>query len=674
MVDRRRVNVNNLKHIRLTNEMEVITLGEVINSCESLKVKYAQERQNTENTWKDAWAIYLTTPEAKQYAESRVIDVVGNVDFNWRHKLVTAKAFETVETIVSYMMSSFFPNQKWFDFSPRVHIPHPEWRSIVEANRKFIDLKLDSENFRSVFENFIRELCITGSAGISMPWRTEVKDSFTNTLVQRDDGTTLVIPKRDVDVVKHAPDLEVISVLDFYFDPEIHDPNRSNVIRRFSISRGDLLELVKSNKYPLANIEKIRDDFITGSDTLLDNNTFDINLMVGISSAESLDGDTGNTSTNTFIGNNLIEVFEFWGDIVVKNLEFKDVHIVWTGKHLLVLEQNPYWSGKPFVFGTYVKITGTPYGIGCLQPVLSSLYQQNILMSRRADGITVVSDPMFTVLADGVTDMDEVYTAPGHKIPVVSHDAIRPIEMDRDQSLSVNEQSILEQLVDKATGTGPFIGVGAGRSAERVTAQEIQAQRDAGGNRLNGIYSHIERTSMIPFLNKYRELCRQFILEPESVMMSVNGLDVEVLFGPDLLQFPMSVRALGAGHISDKEFELRQLLDWINLVVSVEGFSSLLSVTHRLEILRALTEKMIPDLVEKVIPTSQQLLQANQDQQALIQQQQAATAPPQDPTQQLRDSAQFVGGQPAVNSIDEAMLTGRSEEQIQQIAAALGLS
>lgn len=674
MVDRRRLNVNDLKHIRLTNQVELITLSEVINSCESLKVKYAQDRQSIENTWKDAWAAYLTTPEAKQYAESRMIDVVGNIDFNWRHKLVTAKAFETVETIVSYMMSSFFPNDKWFDFDAKVHIPHPEWRQIIEANRKFISLKLEAENFQSAYENFIRELCITGTAGISMPWRTEVKDSFTNTIVQRDDGTTLVVPKREIDVTKHAPDLEVISVLDFFFDPEIHDPNRSNVIRKFSISRGDLLELVKSNKYPLAKIEDIRDDFVGGSEDRSANlSDFDMGLMVGIPSNESLDGDTGNTITSSFVGNGLVEVFEFWGDLVVKNIEFKDIHVVWTGRHLLLIEQNPYWSGKPFIFGTYVRITGTPYGIGCLQPVLSSLYQQNVLMSRRADNISVNSDTMFTVLADGVTDMDEVYTAPGHKIPVTTHDAIKPLQLTTDQSLSVNEQSILEQLVDKATGTGPFIGVGAGRTAERVTAQEIQAQRDAGGNRLNGVYSHIERSSMRPFLEKYRELCRQFILEPESIMMSINNIDTEVLFGPDLLQFPMSVRALGAGHIADKEFQLRQLLDWINLVVSIEGFSSLLDVNNRLEILKALTEKMVPDFVDRFIPSSQQLLQRNMDQQSLLQQQQVASVG-EDPVQQLRGSAEFVGGQPAVNAIDESIATGQSEQQIQQIAQALGLS
>lgn len=672
-MDDRPLNIRDFKHIRLTSKAERITLGDVVKTCETLKQKYHNERQTVEQQWKDAWAAYLTTPEATQYAESRTIDVVGNVDANWRHKLHTAKAFETVETIVSYLQSSFFPNQKWFDFEPRIHIPNPDWKQIVEANRKFVDLKLDGDNFRSKHRQYLREMCITGTAGLSMPWRTEVKDTLTNTVITGPGGEILVVPRREVEVTKHSPELKVMSVLDFYLDPEIDDPNRSNLIRRFVMSRGDLINLIESKKYPLARLDQIRRDSLI-TDNLRDE-SFKLNLMVGITAADSLDGTTGNVLLGSSSGNQNVELFEFWGDIVIKNIEFKDVQIVWSGRHVLLFNQNPYWSGKPFQFGTYIGITGTPYGIGALQPVLSDLYQQNILMSRRADNISVNSDSMYTVLADGVTDISEVYTAPGHVIPVTTHDAIQPLQLTTDQSLSVQEQGILEQIIDKAAGTGPFIGVGAGRAAERVTAEEIQAQRDAGGNRLNGVYSHIEETSMIPFLQKYRELLRQFIVSPEPMMMQMGSFDIEVVFGPDLLQFPMSVKALGAGHISDKEFELRQLTQWIQLVMSIEGFASLIGESERLAILQALTEKMIPDLANKVIPSLDTLLQRNQDnQQLLAQQQEALVSPAAQAEQQLQDSAQFVGGQPAVNAIQEGVATGQSEQQLQAIAEALRLN
>ena len=671
MPDDRALDVNNLKHILLTNKRERITLGDVNKTCHTLLRKYRDERASLENIFKDSWAAYLTTPEATEYANNRVLDVVGNIDHNWRHKLHTAKAFETVETIVSYLYSSFFPNKKWFDFEPRLHIPNPDWKTIVEINRRFVDLKLDAEKFKSIFRKYLRELTITGTAGISMPWRTEVKDTMTNTVIDVN-GETIVVPRREAMVVKHSPELDILSVLDFYLDPEISDPNRSNLIRRFTMSRGDLINLVASKRYPLAKLHDIRRDSLLTDDVETEN--FQLNLMVGINQFDSPDATSGNVLVGNSFGNNNVEVFEFWGDIIIRNLEFKDVHIAWTGEHILLFEQNPYWSGKPFQFGTYIGITGTPYGIGALQPVLSDLYQQDILMSRRADNISVNSDTMFTVLADGVTDIDEVFTAPGRTIPVTTHDAVKPLQLTTDQSLSVQEQGILEQIIDKAAGTGPFIGVGAGRSAERVTAQEIQAQRDAGGNRLNGVFLHIEDTTMLPFLEKYRELLRQFIVNPEPMMITMGSFDVEVLVGPELLQFPMSVRAMGAGHISDKEFELRQLTQWIQLVTSIEGFASLLDQTHMLAILSALTERMIPDLSNNVIPTLDDMMQRNQQQQELLaQQQQLAADPVTQGQQQLMNTAQFVGGQPAVGAIQEGQATGQTQQQMEALAQALRL-
>lgn len=662
------LDISNINHIKLTNDAVKISDGEVVNFCLALKDKYEKERLLLDQVWKDSWAAYLTTPEARQYASNRAIDVIGDIDVNWRHSLVTAKAFETVETIVSYLHSSFFPNPRWFDLEPKTPIRNEAWERIVDINRRYVDLKLHQHKFKSVFRQFLRELCITGTAAIAMPWRNEVSEKLENTIQYTSTGDPLVVERRTAKI-KSAPDLQVLSVFDFFLDPEVHNPNESNVIRRFSLTKGELIRLVESGKYPEANLKEIREDsqFSTDiSSTAID----ELNLMVGINIDQAPDGTTGNTlSSNTFSSNKL-DVFEFWGDITVKNVEFKDVYIVWSGRHLLDFRQNPYWSGKPFQFGTYVDIVNTPYGIGCLQPVLPNLYQQNILMSRRADNISVSSDAMFTVLADGVVNMDEVYTAPGHKIAVTTHDAVRPLPLTTDQSVSLSEEGVLEQRIDKATGTGPFIGVGAGRSAERVTAEEIQAQRDAGGNRLNGVYSHIEETSMVPFLERYHELCRQFILEPEIVRVPVgNAAYAEyVLVGAELLQWPMAVRALGAGHIADKEFQLRQLLDWVNIVSGIEALQQKINWNG---VGDAITQRMVPDIADQVLISAEEQMARIQDRQNLLAQQQEMLAV--DPVQQVRDQAQFVGGQPAVSALDESLAEG-GEGDLAAISQALGIN
>lgn len=668
MTDSKKIDLDRYSHVVLTNQTPSINTSEVVNSCRSLKTKYEQERHLSEQTWRDAWGVYLTTPEAREYASSRVIDVIGNIDFNWRHNLVTAKAYEVVETIVSYLQSSFFPNSQWFDLTPRAAIPNNQWREITEVNRLFIANKLHNQHFQSIYRQYLREMCITGTAGIALPWRTEVKETFTNAIHGEPETGVIVVPKKSFEKTKNAPDLQVISVLDFFLDPTIDDPNESNVIRRFHLTRGDLIQLIDSGKYPMADIDKIRRDSQI-SDAINDR-AFTTDLLFGVSATDSPDAGDGNTFSNSTISDGKVELFEFWGDIVIKNVEFKDIYIVWTGRHLLDFVKNPYWSGKPFQFGSYSSISGTPYGIGCLQPILPNLYQQNVFMSRRADNISIGSDMMFTVLADGVTNMDEVYTAPGHKIPVTDHDAVRPLQLTTDQSVSLSEEGVLEQRIDKATGTGPFIGVGAGRTAERVTAQEIQAQRDAGGNRLNGVYSHIEETSMVPFLEKYHELCRQFIVEDEFIRFPMgNNRFADIFVGPRELQFPMAFRALGAGHIAEKEFQLKQLTDWVQFVSTVESLAENVNWNG---VLRALTVKMVPDQVNDLIISEEEQMARIEDQQALLaQQQQQGQA---DPLQQAQESAQFVGGTPAVSALQESAATGQAPQELAQLAQALGLS
>lgn len=664
----RPINISAVSHVKLTNDAVKLTDGEIVNHCIALKDKYEKERLLLEQTWKDSWAAYLTTQEAREYASARAIDVVGNIDVNWRHNLVTAKAFETVETIVSYLHASFFPNPRWFDLEPKSPIQNEAWEKIVDINRRYIDIKLHQTNFKSIFRQFLRELCITGTAAIALPWRSEVKEKIENHIQYTDTGHPLVIQKTSAQI-KSAPDLEVLSVFDFLLDPEVHDPNESNVIRQFRLTKGELIRLIESGKYPKAVLEDIKRDSYFSSDTGQDS-LDELNVMIGITSEQSPDGTTGNILSSNSFGSNKLVVSEFWGDITIKNVEFKDVYIVWVGGHLLEFIQNPYWSGKPFQFGTYVDIVNTPYGIGCLQPVLPNLYQQNVLMSRRADNISIASDTMFTVLADGVVNMDEVYTAPGHKIAVTTHDAIQPVPLTTDQSVSLSEEGVLEQRIDKATGTGPFIGVGAGRSAERVTAQEIQAQRDAGGNRLNGIYAHIEETSMVPFLERYHELCRQFILEPEIVRIPVGGtaLAEYIIVGPELLQWPMAMKALGAGHIADKEFQLRQLLDWLNTVSSVEALAEGINWP---EVLKAITTRMVPDLSDFVVISDEERMARLQDQQQLLAQQQQALAGPE---QEIMEQAQFVGGDPAVAALEESLVSGQAGGDIEGIAQALGMA
>ena len=79
--------------------------------------RFSNARTELEETWLEAWSLYLNTTQSIDYIRSKVLSTVGDVNDDWRHKINTGKAFEVVETIHSYLMAAFFPNEDWFEVS-----------------------------------------------------------------------------------------------------------------------------------------------------------------------------------------------------------------------------------------------------------------------------------------------------------------------------------------------------------------------------------------------------------------------------------------------------------------------------------------------------------------------------------------------------------------------------
>lgn len=71
---------------------------------------------------------------------------------------------------------------------------------------------------------------------------------------------------------------------------------------------------------------------------------------------------------------------------------------------------------------------------------------------------------MFTMVDDGILDIDEVYTSPGKVFKVASHDSLRPMDMGNSNfTVSYQEAATLESNIDRITSTGPLIGGGQPR-------------------------------------------------------------------------------------------------------------------------------------------------------------------------------------------------------------------
>jgi hypothetical protein len=562
---------------------------EVVRVLQHMYNDYKDRRQTKTTRILACWAAYLGTPRAETWRRNEVLtDTQGDVGKDWRHRINRGKAYEIVENIVPYLKMATFPNDDWFDMMPLVPIDDPQYEMYLKLMKAYMQYKLYESKFKDKWELFLRQLVITGTSILSLPWRVETKTKQINVKVEMHGQSgyrTETIEK----TFYNAPDIGVEDVLDFYLDPDGCDPNTSNIIRRVVLTRGQISRLVQEGCYtlPPEYIWKLKPYKLGRSE---DQET--VQDFLGIDQRGYSMGDS-------------IEIFEFWGDLGLRTEELRDVVITWCGDQVLRMENNPYWEGKPFIIGTYTQIMNSPYGFGALEPVLGDIHELDIISNVRLDSEEVSLMPTWLVTNDGTVDPNELFIEPGKVIPVADVNSVRSLAADlRFVNVSISEEQLREQTVDRRTATGAFIGTAEGRGGERVTAAEVNATREAGGNRLSGVYEHIELTALLPALTLIYNYARQFVVKDELVPFPGKHAD-EILYatvGIDQLHTEFRLIPKGATHIADKEYELRQMTDWVSLMGSNQQLAQNVNWT---EVAKELTRRFIGFHPERFIQEQQ---------------------------------------------------------------------
>ncbi len=398
---------------------------------------------------------------------------------------------------------------------------------------------------------------------MALPWRYEtakfkkkVKIETPNYGKPQEHGTKARFKVDTVEkVLINRPDFETLDIFDIYLQPNATDCNESPVIRRLTKTKADLAGCISSGYYRnLTTLDTVRATPYYSSSTSQSNKQL-IKQFQGIQ------------VENGYHWGDEVELFEFWGDVHLDGVTYHDVIATICCGKLVRFETNPYWGGKPFIIGTYTPVVRSITAIGTIEPSLGMLHELNIITNQRLDNLEISIDSMWEMVNDGTLQPEDIYTAPGKVFSVSQPGNIRPVEMPRNFTVSYDESSVLEQRIDKNTGTGAMIGAGAGRTGERVTATEIQATRDAGGNRLSGIHKHIEETALYPLLKKVFRSFQQFVEEDETIR--VPGAEVDeydyVAVGAEELQHDFTLLPVGANHVADKEYEINKTLQFLQL-------------------------------------------------------------------------------------------------------------
>lgn len=587
--------------------------------------RFRTARNEIEETWLEAWSLYLNTTQGVNYMRSKVLETVGNVNDDWRHKINTGKAFEAVETIHSYLMAAFFPNGDWFDAVPM--LPGEDNHLLSRVVKKYVQNKLEHANFQSEFANFLRQLIVTGNSVMALPWRY---DTVTNRKVVETEQPLFSElggePEWEIvekEVETNRPEFETLDMFDVYLDPTAIDPNDATIIRVLRKTKAEIIALFDEGVYDGLDKHQI--------ETL--EPTHNITESYNVEMYRTING-----YVTSELNEHEIELIEYWGDLHLPNNTYHDVVITMIGDTVVRFETNPYWR-KPFVVGTYIRVPRQPYAMGALQPNLGMLHQLNIITNQRLDNIELHVNKMWALVDDGVLDPDDIETVPGKIFKMGNPDSLRPVDMGRaDFTVTYQEAAVLESIIDKNMGTGNYVGANSQRQGERVTAAEIAAVRDAGGNRLSGVHKHIEETALKEILKRVFELMRQFVREDEVVRIAgaKAGEYNYYSVGVEQLNQPLSLKPIGAGHVIERKKYIQDRLDFIASVSQIQQMADKIDY-----------EAILHDLLIN--------WGFDEPEKYLKKEEQAPEADPLDRGLNIQEDALNSGGMPMLNTIQAQM-------------------
>jgi len=539
--------------------------GDIIDALTTLQREYKSARVTLDNYWDEAWALYIGSPVAMEHNRSNILRTVGDESQQyWHSRVNTGKAYESVETIVGYIMSALFPNEDYFTPIPTA----PGYMELVPVIKQLMTIKLGDGNFKEVSRSAIRQCIITGTSTVALPWRYETLPIKRKVQVKkpRPGGNNWTVEEQ-IRVVHNEPDFQVVDSYNVYLDPTGLDPNTCNMFRCFQKTIAEVKQCITSGYYKEIDVAN------------LDKSTPESNINFR---PESFSG------VNSSLYKKTVDVWEFWGDLQLDGITFHDVLASFIGDQLVRFEPNPYWDGRPFVTFQFTPLINTPYGISAILPNMGILHELNVLANSRLDNIGLRINQMFEVVDGGLIEDDEVQSSPGKVFKVRERNTISPIDLGPPNFVvSVQESQSLASTVNANFGIGAVLGNSPMRSGERVTAQEIIALQDSGGNRLQNVFEGIETQYLLSVLRRMYAYMQQFIEEDEIVPTYTEkpGEVKYVWLGAAELQYDFRFKAEGArSAVRKKQFmddvqmflttvsgipEVRQKINWEKLLTEV---------------------------------------------------------------------------------------------------------
>lgn len=537
-------------------------------------------RESVTDEWINLWSLYKTRPILERDDE----------DSSWKSRLNDGKAFEIIETVGSYIRNALFFSDAWVKIDSNEPGLDEPGNAITPIVSKFFADTLNKSNLRREFRVFLTQLLLCGYSAMYPYYDEDKKLCF-----------------------------EAINNYDVYIDSsKRYNPNTSYSFRRIQLNYGEFENWVSDGYLDISEFKSTEDAWTALSDSQNSNRQSDL---------------YANRDTTQLDECDFIVVCEFYEPNEKCLYRFVD----------------DYELGKeedvecPWIVAFLFETPEDCYALSLLSSSLGLIYTNNYFQNKRLDSLALSVDNMWLFVDDGVTDPASIKSKPGSVIQVGRPDSIVPMPFAANNTaLSYQEQLNLEQKIDKNTGTGAVISANTFRQGERVTAKEINAVKEAGGNRLTDIYNHIEQTFVVPLLYKSLSILQKHIKKAAVVRVFGDESGVYDFFQllPKDLQHNYLVSVTATQSVINRDKNISLLNEFLATVSQVPQFQEMINY-----------ENLYSDLLYQYGFDNPDRYIINQSKQALEPQS------PQSASEQMISEARAIGGDPMANAVQSDIAT-----------------
>ena len=500
----------------------------IVSSFEDWKFK----RRKKEETWKDILNAYLTHIDEGKYQ-----------NYPWRSKVADTFVQETADTIASALRGALFPiTEDYF----RVHGLDDIGLVYADVMHDYLATLLDKSNFLGRIRPFLTQLTLFGNSCASIAWKV---DKRIRKVRQRtvDENGNIAINIRDVtEVLYDNFSFETLDIFDVVFDPSKIYIDQTPIIRRVIKHLAEIKEM--SDVYK--NISQIENITISTGDNI-ESQKAQMATVFGLDYEPQKEG---------------VELLEAYGDFIIDGEIFKDYIVtVANRKTLLRFEPNPYWGGRPIIWGTYDPLWFTPYAKGPIEPILGVYHLINTFTNQKADILNLIINGCFAYVDDGIIDPEKLILRPGGFIEVGALGNIQPLHPNANVTLAFTEIESLRRRGERSTGASTY-ELGAVPIGKR-TAYEANIIKQGSATRFSDITRHIGNSVIEKTLNFYLDSVKQF-------KFGNGDIPDEALLGQYRVEY------LGADLSAVKSYETQQFMMFTDIIGRNPVFSQAINPTE----------------------------------------------------------------------------------------------